>query len=133
MDIRTLDNASLQKLIHDSLINADWTEDEIADISDESLKQVIDAINTRMAEKAAQHAIENQEKYKRCMEILTAVNTTLNIAANSIDELEDWQLEDFVKQIEALDLAQYVAIEKIIGPEAMTYILTGKVPTVELS
>jgi hypothetical protein len=130
MPISTLNDADSWNVIHDCLVNADWTEEEIENISDESLAEVVRVINARLIEKAQEREKDNQEKYAKCMQILYGVNSAIMTAAESIDDLEEWELEEFINRINALDIARYAEIEKIIGKEAMTYILTGEEPGV---
>jgi hypothetical protein len=107
------------------LKNAEWTDEEINNIDEEQLELVIGEINNYLYNKLQDRLPEFEDFCKRnkeTCEYLQAINLQvaqyLQTIQNQIEFIEDWELEEVIKQVQILDATRWKIIRETIGDKA---------------
>jgi hypothetical protein len=111
--------------IVEMLKNAEWSDEDIADIDEDQLEQVIKALNNVIYEKLQSRTDKFEEfckKNKETYEYLQTINLQVAKCYQNIleqlDFVEEWELEKVYEYIENLDAARWKIIRETMGDEA---------------
>jgi hypothetical protein len=116
------------------LKNAEWTDEEVANITEDQLEQVVKAINDNVQQKLENRIDEfeefckqNQETYEKLQTLNLQVAQYYKNILNQLEYIEEWELEKVYQQIQEVDAMRWKIIRETMGDKAFIEMMTMEI------
>jgi hypothetical protein len=97
------------------LLQKDWTQEDIDSADEKTRNEIIAAVDDFLKR-------QHKKQYEDCMKVLAYTNMEFSALDKSLTFAEEYELEQILSAVEAVDKQRLLMLYKILGKEKFTEI-----------